>query len=208
MKNTGGPAEISVHDLACRRGGRTLFSGLAWCAGAGTVVTVRGANGAGKTSLLRLLAGFGLPEHGEVRWAGRPIRDDRAAFHRSVAWVGHADGVKADLSPRENLAFHRALHPAPAASVDAALDAFGLTRAADDPCRTLSAGQRRRTALARLLLGTSALWILDEPMAALDADGQRSVAALLARHVDDGGIAVVTSHQPIASPSDALEVAL
>ncbi|MCA1798910.1 MAG: cytochrome c biogenesis heme-transporting ATPase CcmA [Xanthomonadaceae bacterium] len=208
MKNTGGSVEISVHGLTCRRGGRELFSGLEWQVSGGAVVTVRGPNGAGKTSLLRLLAGLALPDAGEVRWAGTPIRADRARFNRDVAWVGHADGVKADLSPRENLAFHRALLAAPAASVDAALDAFGLARAADTPCRMLSAGQRRRTALARLLLAHAALWILDEPMAALDADGQQLVEALVVQHAADGGIAVVTSHQPLATTAPGIQVAL
>lgn len=201
-------ADISVHGLSCRRGGRWLFRDLEWHASGGDLVSVSGPNGAGKTSLLRLVAGLGLPDAGDVRWQGRPVGDDRSAFNAEIGWVGHADGVKGDLTPRENLAFHRAMQRTPTRTVDAALDAFGLAPVADTPCRLLSAGQRRRTALARLLVAGGRLWILDEPLTALDVEGQRRVESLVAAHLGAGGIALVTSHQPFAALRPGIEVAL
>ena len=196
MQNTAPAPEISVTDIACRRGDRVLFSGLSWRAGPGTAVRIHGRNGAGKTSLLRLLAGFGWPEAGIVRRVG------------DIAWVGHGDGLKTDLSPRENLEFHAALYGAPRASVAPALERFGLADVANLPCRVLSAGQRRRAALARLCIGGATIWLLDEPLTALDADAQRIVESLVDDHGREGGITVFTSHQPLTSGLPLVEVEL
>ena len=189
-------AEIHVAEVSCRRGERLLFSGLSWQAGPGVIVRIMGRNGAGKTTLLRLVAGLAWPDSGEVRRDG------------GVAWVGHGDGLKGDLSPRENLEFHAALHGAPRAAVEPALARLGLAAVADLPCRVLSAGQRRRAALARLCLGDAPIWLLDEPLTALDADAQRVVEALVDEHSGRGGIAVFTSHQALASARPVVEVAL
>lgn len=173
-----------------------LFRDLSWRAGPGNAVRIGGPNGAGKTSLLRLLAGFGWPETGAVRRDG------------AVAWLGHGDGLKADLSPRENLEFHAALVGAGADEVDAAIARVGLAAVSELPCRSLSAGQRRRAAIARLCLERAPIWLLDEPLTALDVAAQRVVEALVDAHGARGGIAVFTSHQPIASRTPVVEVAL
>ena len=196
VQNTAPAAEIHVAEVSCRRGERLLFSGLSWHAGPGAAVRIVGRNGAGKTTLLRLLAGLAWPEAGEVRRGG------------DVAWVGHGDGLKDDLSPRENLEFHCALHGAPRTAAGPALARLGLDAVADLPCRVLSAGQRRRAALARLCIGDAPIWLLDEPLTALDADAQRVVEALIDEHGRRGGIVVFTSHQPLASARPVVEVAL
>ena len=196
MQNAAPAAEITVTDIACRRGDRVLFSGLSWRAEPGAAVRIRGRNGAGKTSLLRLLAGFGWPEAGRIRREG------------AVAWVGHGDGLKSDLSPRENLEFHCALVDAPRASVAPALEQLGVANVAELPCRVLSAGQRRRTALARLCVDSAPIWLLDEPLTALDADAQRVVGALVDAHGQRGGITVFTSHQALTSGPPQFEVDL
>ncbi|MEX0900043.1 MAG: heme ABC exporter ATP-binding protein CcmA [Gammaproteobacteria bacterium] len=196
MQNAAHDAEITVTDLACRRGERVLFSGLSWRAGPGAAVRIRGRNGAGKTSLLRLLAGFGWPDAGFVHREG------------AVAWVGHGDGLKSDLTPRENLEFHCALYDVPHTAVAPAIERLGLASVANLPCRVLSAGQRRRAALARLCLGSAKIWLLDEPLTALDADAQRVVESLVDDHGRGGGITVFTSHQPLASGLPVVEVEL
>lgn len=203
-------SHLEVRNLACRRGGRLLFERLSFAASDGALVGVSGPNGAGKTSLLRLLAGLGLAECGDIAWRGRAIADARPAFNADLAWLGHADGLKGELTPRENLTFHRALvgTGGAATDVDAAVAAFGLVEVADRPCRLLSAGQRRRAALARLRVAAAPLWILDEPMASLDIEGQRLVDQLISAHCTDGGIAVVTSHQAFASARTTIDVVI
>lgn len=190
---------LDVEGLACQRGERQLFERLSFSASGGSLVAVRGANGSGKTSLLRLLAGFGVPAAGEIRWQGL---DDGA-----IAWLGHVDGLKGDFSPRENLDFHLAFHDV-VGDTEQALQAAGLAQYADAPVRTLSAGQRRRTALARLALVDAAVWILDEPLTALDDGGQHWVTELVATHCKAGGLVVITSHQALAGLKPQVELAL
>ena len=185
-----------MENLSCRRGDRVLFSGLSWRVGPGCAVRIGGPNGAGKTSLLRLLAGFGWPESGAITREG------------AIAWLGHTDGLKPDLSPRENLEFHAALVGAALGAIAAAIARVGLDAVADLPCRLLSAGQRRRAAIARLCLESAPIWLLDEPLTALDRDAQRVVESLVDEHGERGGIAVFTSHQPLTSRVPTTEVAL
>jgi len=191
---------LEVDGLACRRGGRALFTDLSFTAQSGDLVCVRGANGSGKTSLLRLIAGLGLPEAGEVRWSGCSLQSD-------VGWISHLEGMKLDLTPRENLEFHRALVSG-SGDTAAALEACGMTSEADTPCRELSAGQRRRGALARLLVSDAPLWILDEPLTALDVEGQQMVQDMVTAHGKKGGIAIVTSHQAFSGLAFKLELSL
>ncbi|MDQ2694042.1 MAG: cytochrome c biogenesis heme-transporting ATPase CcmA [Pseudomonadota bacterium] len=192
------PPLLEACGLECSRGQRLLFRDLSFGLGPGTACQVQGPNGAGKTSLLRMLCGLSLPDAGEVRWQGREIRTTRAGYLDHMAYVGHSSGVKGELTPLENLALSRALAGTAAAASAQALAQVGLEEFLHHPCRTLSAGQRRRVALARLLVAEARLWIVDEPLTALDAAGVGMVEALLAGHLARGGLAVLTSHQPVA----------
>ena len=185
-------------DLHCIRHDRTLFAGLSFALEPGQILQVEGANGSGKTSLLRMLCGLLLPAQGEVRWRGEDIQNMRHEFLAEVAYVGHLHGIKEDLSPRENLRLAQALGRTRAGmSLDQALQRVGLYGFEDLPARTLSAGQRRRVALARLLISDARIWVLDEPFTALDRTGKALIEELLATHSRNGGIAVLTTHQPV-----------
>lgn len=193
---------LSTHDLACVRGDRRLFRGLSLTLEPGRLLRVEGANGTGKTSLLRLLAGLALPAAGDVHWQGRPIRRQREAYAQALVYLGHLAGLKDELTPVENLRIEADLCGL-AASDEAVTDAlgrWGLARQARLPLRVLSAGQKRRAALARLNLSTAPLWILDEPFNALDVDAVAGLGRLIEAHLARGGLAVVTSHMdlPIA----------
>jgi heme exporter protein A len=188
-------ATLEVSGLTCVRNEAVLFCDLSFSAGAGEMVHVSGPNGSGKTSLLRILCGLGLPESGQVRWRGQEIRTDRAAFATDVRHVGHANGIKLDLTASENLAFGAHIHGAgTVCSVAEALAAVGLSGRGDVIARHMSAGQRRRLALARLVQSPGRLWILDEPFTSLDAGGRDMAMALIAGHVRRGGVAVVAAH--------------
>jgi heme exporter protein A len=162
---------------------------------------LRGANGSGKTSLLRLLAGLIAPASGRLTWGETPIDDDLAGHGARLHYVGHQDGVKPGLTPRETLDFWAALRGCGircrAAMLDAALAAFALEPVADWPCRWLSAGQRRRLALARLSLTPASLWLLDEPFTALDHDNQNRLERAIAAHRAADGRVVLATHLPI-----------
>jgi heme exporter protein A len=189
---------LSVHDLHCVRDERTLFNQLNFVLPAGQVLQVEGHNGSGKTSLLRILCGLSLPADGEVRWCGEDIQEDYTTYWGQLHYIGHAPGVKGELSPLENLAVARALSiAANDLPLDEALAQIGLRGFEDVPARTLSAGQQRRVALARLLVSYAPVWVLDEPFTALDKAGVRQVEAMLDTHAKQGGIAVLTSHHPV-----------
>jgi heme exporter protein A len=191
---------LEVADLECVRGERTLFSGVEFRLDAGALLRVAGPNGSGKTSLLRILCGLASPARGEVRWQGVPIRALREEFHRQLVYIGHAHAVKDELTARENLAISCALGGASGGDVtaDTALAEMGLDGCAHLPARFLSQGQRRRVALARLLMSAqAALWILDEPFTALDADAVGYVQEIIAAHLRRGGMVVYTSHQDV-----------
>jgi heme exporter protein A len=190
---------LVVDDLACERGERLLFRGLGFALAPGQLLLVQGGNGQGKTSLLRLLAGLGRADAGTVRWRGEPLARCREDYHREMAYLGHANGIKDELDPVENLRFSGGIQgrgfDAPRAA--ATLQRMGLPRWLDRPCRTLSFGQRRRVALAALLLADACLWILDEPLTGLDVHAVALVEGLLREHLQAGGLAVVTTHQPL-----------
>lgn len=184
--------------LQCERGERTLFDGLEFKLPEGALLRVAGANGSGKTSLLRILCGLALPAGGEVRWRGEPIRKVREDYHRELVYLGHAPAVKDDLTARENVVISCALGGARVngATADTALERMGLIRYADLPARHLSQGQRRRVALARLAAGATAkIWVLDEPFTALDTLAVTLVVEMITAHLAQGGVAVITSHQ-------------
>ena len=197
----GSPAErrLEAKRLACQRGGRTLFANIDIEVLPGDLLFVRGRNGSGKTTLLRALCGLTEPINGTVFWQGQPVRSLDENRRRELLYVGHRDAVKEELSPLENLSIHLGLRGEQATLDDQlnALEQVGLGGGEDIPVRYLSQGQRRRSALARLLLSTSWLWILDEPLTALD---KRAVAWLFERigkHLEHGGLVITTSHQPI-----------
>lgn len=185
--------------LACERDWRMLFERLDLRLAAGEMLQVVGPNGSGKTSLLRLLCGLMQPTAGQVRLNGRPLEEQRGELARNLLWIGHAAGIKGLLTAEENLAWLCALHqPADKTAIWRALEAVGLRGFEDVPCHTLSAGQQRRVALARLYLDAPPLWILDEPFTALDKQGVAQLEEHLARHCEDGGLVVLTTHHTLA----------
>lgn len=188
--------ELEIRNLACVRGERLLFRALNLEMSSGDLVQVTGPNGCGKTSLLRIVCGLTLEEAGDVLWHAENTRGSER-FKQQCAYVGHRDGLKADLTTRENLVFHAQLTGGNVSAVDAATERLGLSDCRDLPAGHLSAGQRRRTALARLLLSKQHLWILDEPFTALDDTGRDVVEQLLNEHRSTGGMALFTSHQAL-----------
>jgi len=197
-------APLRAAGLECIRGDRLLFSGLNLNLSPSQLLQVEGANGAGKTSLLRVLAGLSRPAEGEVLWRGLDIQHNRAAYFTEMVYMGHAPGLKAELSPLENLKVSTALREGPAdeARIEEALTRVGLGGFEDVPARGLSAGQKQRTALCRLLLNPVPLWILDEPFTALDVRGIALVRELLEAHLENGGMALMTSHHALEVRGD------
>jgi heme exporter protein A len=186
--------------LACVRGERRLFDQLSFEVGGGELFWVSGPNGSGKTSLLRMLCTLLPPESGELRWRGAPVRELGEVYLSELAYLGHAPAVKDDLTAEENLRFALAQQGVRASRAQAlaALRAYGLAGSEELPARALSQGQRRRVALARLeLCGARALWVLDEPLTALDAQAVTLVRGRIAAHLGRGGVVVLTSHQEV-----------
>ncbi|MGI9510193.1 MAG: heme ABC exporter ATP-binding protein CcmA [Geminicoccaceae bacterium] len=185
---------LDAHDLACIRGGRTVFKGLDFSLGEGEVLALHGANGTGKSTLIRLLAGFLSPALGKISWAGVDIRSNLAEHRARLHYVGHADGIKNLLSVRENLAFTCALNGAGNDALERALRTFDLESLVETPGRFLSSGQRRRLSLARLVAGERPIWLLDEPGVGLDAASRRRLENAIDQHRREGGITVLATH--------------
>jgi heme exporter protein A len=189
---------IAVNHLQCIRDDRVLFENLNFSLSKGQLLQIEGRNGSGKTSLLRILCGLTLPTEGTVYWKNQDIQNTQSNYWAALAYIGHAEGVQAELTPLENLAMARALASTPNhKNLADALDQVGLYGFEDVPTRTLSAGQKRRVALARLLISDTQLWILDEPFTALDKSAIRMVENWLDNHAKQGGIAVLTSHHTV-----------
>ena len=197
------PLVLEGTDLACYRGEIALFEHLNFRLEAGEALRIEGANGSGKTSLLRILAGLSRPDEGRVEWLGTDIHLKPLAFNAVLGFLGHLLGLKHDLSIEENLRMMTALRgqALDKDAMTAALGEVGLGDRLDLRVRQLSQGQRQRTALAALMLSGSLLWILDEPFTALDRTGIALVESLLDSHLDQGGMAILTSHQPVSTRS-------
>lgn len=193
---------LSAHGLTCVRGDRRLFAKLDLAVGAGEWLHVRGENGAGKTSLLRLLAGLSQPAEGEIRWCGQSIKQSDSPYRQNLLFFGHHGALKEDLTAMENLGFSAAMDGVTfqEAGALAALYKFGLKGREELPVRVLSAGQKRRVMLARLTIRKARLWVLDEPFTALDVKAVDLLANLISEHVAGGGMAVLTSHQTMPIP--------
>ncbi|AVO55076.1 cytochrome c biogenesis heme-transporting ATPase CcmA [Ectopseudomonas mendocina] len=185
--------------LSCERDWRMLFEQLAFRLDAGDMLQISGPNGSGKTSLLRLIAGLRQPTAGDILLQGKALSEQRSELARNLLWIGHAAGIKGLLTAEENLAWLCALHrPSSREAIWQALEAVGLRGFEDVPCHTLSAGQQRRVALARLYLAdTPPLWVLDEPFTALDKSGVAQLEAHLAGHCERGGVVVLTTHHSL-----------
>ena len=191
---------LAARGLACRRGRRMLFRGVDLALPRGSITWLRGTNGSGKTSLLRILAGLSQPAEGEVCWNEVPMSRSGADAQRALIYIGHANALKDDLTLGESLGFLAALArlDAPHDRAARALAALGMADRLHAPVRTLSQGQRRRGALARLALDEAPRhWLLDEPYDALDADGTARLTALIEAHAARGGAVLLTSHQPV-----------
>lgn len=194
---------LSVHNIACARGERTLFKDLSFQVNAGELLYVRGENGVGKTSLLRLLVGLAKPIAGEVKWNGAPIEKSQEEFRKEMLYLGHHGALKGELSAIENLKFSAAMdgHPLQESQALSVLALFGLKGRERLPVEWLSAGQKRRVLLARLALRKAKLWILDEPLNALDVKATQFLLDMIRNHLQSQGAVIMTSHQAFDLPN-------
>ncbi|WP_347985899.1 cytochrome c biogenesis heme-transporting ATPase CcmA [Methylomonas sp. AM2-LC] len=195
MENSQQTALV-VTDLSCSRDDRLLFSGLNFSLKPGQVLLLEGSNGSGKTSLLRILCGFREADAGAIYWCGQTL--DESSYYADMAYVGHADGLKKELSVLENLQFSLALQHSGAYSIEQALQKVELAGFDDNLVHTLSAGQKRRVSLARLLITHAVVWILDEPFTSLDRQGIELIETLMVNHVQQGGMVILTSHHDLS----------
>lgn len=191
-------ASLLVNKLTCSRDDRLLFSNVSFSLSAGQMLLLEGRNGSGKTSLLRILCGFREADEGDIYWGGKPILD--SDYFSDMAYVGHADGSKKELTVLENLKFALALNTPGHYSIAQALAKVKLAGYDDNLVQTLSAGQKRRLSLARLLITHNLLWILDEPFTSLDKHGIDLIESLMLDHLAQGGMVLLTSHQALSLP--------
>jgi heme exporter protein A len=190
---------LEICNLACARGDHTLFTGLSFSLSEGELLRVEGENGSGKTSLLRTLCGFIAPAEGEIRWRGQNIGELEEEYYAEMVYLGHHNAIKDELNALENLRINAGLAGCPIddKTAVAALRRMGLRGRETLPVKVLSQGQRRRVALARLLVGRAALWILDEPLTALDVGAVGLMQELIAEQLARRGMVIYTTHQPL-----------
>ena len=196
---------LQTRNLSCSRNDRLLFGDLNLDVEAGHMLLVEGANGSGKTSLLRILTGFRLPDEGDVLWAGQPISKFGGDYYEQINYVGHHDGNKLELSCLENLRLAQAMGVPADIDLDDVLDRVNLYAYGETEVGSMSAGQRRRLALARLIATQSSLWILDEPFTSLDRGSIGLFQDLFIEHLDANGLVVMTSHHPVELPEERVE---
>jgi heme exporter protein A len=197
---------LEISELSSVKGERVLFESLSFAVHPGELVQVEGRNGSGKTTLLRIIAGLGESDGGKVFWGGKVIQSVRDQYHQALLFLGHLTGVKRELTGFENLAFYQSLSTGKMNPDElwGVLARVGLAGREDIPVAQLSAGQQRRVALARLWLSTQPLWILDEPLTAIDKQGVRVLEQLFLNHTENGGMVLLTTHQDMFQQSDAL----
>ncbi|WP_100753121.1 cytochrome c biogenesis heme-transporting ATPase CcmA [Vibrio salilacus] len=198
---------LEVSQLTAIRDERTLFESLSFTIDSGELVQIEGRNGTGKTTLLRIITGLGDRDSGDIFWDGEQIESNRDAFHQELLFLGHQTGVKRELTAYENLRFYLSVHAQKQVdklTVYQALTKVGLAGREDVPVAQLSAGQQRRVALARLWLSDHKLWILDEPLTAIDKQGVKVLESLFLQHAESGGIVMLTTHQDMFADNPKL----
>ncbi|WP_371325546.1 cytochrome c biogenesis heme-transporting ATPase CcmA [Dechloromonas sp. ZY10] len=194
---------LAAEQLACVRGERRLFADVGFRLAGGELLYLQGRNGAGKTSMLRMLIGLLPPEAGRILWQGRDIHEQIDEYRAELCYLGHYNAIKEELTPLENLLLSARLADEDLSEDDAldALEQVGLAGREDLACKYLSQGQKRRVALARLVKEKRALWVLDEPFVALDVAAVAWLAVIISAHLQRGGLAVMTTHQPVDIPA-------
>ncbi|MFT6556738.1 heme ABC exporter ATP-binding protein CcmA [Sneathiella sp.] len=192
---------LHVKNLSCIRQDRLIFRELGFSLSPGSVMWIKGKNGAGKSSLLRMIAGLLRPVEGDIFWNDQNVREEPDSFVGQFHFLGHQEPLKPVFTVYENLDFWSRFHAGGRAAVDAAMDAFDLQRLRDTPARILSAGQKKRTNLARLIASPAPLWLLDEPLSSLDVHYIELFTHVLEAHVSAGGMALLATHQEIGIPS-------
>jgi heme exporter protein A len=195
---------LAAKQLTLWRGSLCLFENLSFQVKGGSALLVQGPNGSGKTSLLRVLCGLSRPESGTVHWNYESIESSRSIFGAQIAYFGHITGLKADLTARQNLIFVARMLGQDDQAWENYLEPLSLLHCANLPVRYLSAGQQRRTALARVLMSDARLWLMDEPFTNLDQAGRDFIEEQLMRHLDGGGLAVVVAHHGLDLPRESL----
>ncbi|KII77152.1 cytochrome c biogenesis heme-transporting ATPase CcmA [Vibrio renipiscarius] len=198
---------LEVKQLTSIRDERVLFESLSFTIGSGELVQIEGRNGTGKTTLLRIITGLGDRDDGEIYWNNESIEKNRDEYHQDLLFLGHQTGVKRELTAYENLRFYISLHskhPTDKETIYNALVKVGLAGREDVPVAQLSAGQQRRVALARLWLSDHKLWVLDEPLTAIDKQGVKVLEALFLKHAEQGGIVILTTHQDMFADNPKL----
>ena len=199
---------LSAENLTLIRGERCLFEGLDLAVTSGELLILEGRNGCGKTSLMRAIAGMLSLETGEVFWNDQPVRKQRQNFHGSLVWLAHRTGLKGDLNMLENLQFERSLRQQSTCDAESIYERLGIERLRKLPLRSLSAGQQRRVALARLLLADVPLWMLDEPFTNLDREGRKLVMELVEEHLVAGGLCVMAAHLDVEIDAPTTKIRL